>query len=215
MKGLLAIATLALTVVAGAAGAFAQDAVLYEVTEAVSLEGLSVGGVGFTFQSSTATLMGKLKVGSPLCPASLATTAGASTCTIAVTATGRADDNTGVGPVSGTIRVMVQDWNRNDGAEVVAEKATFSGTLDLSPAAQRGVPLGSISGTYKSQGTGLIGGLLSALLSHSGHFKGTFRLPFDSNGQASYLTPAGVVPIAPAELTLGIPAVRLEIDIID
>lgn len=196
--------------VGGASEVAAQDAVLYEVSENVSMK--DQGQRGMVFQSSAATLVGTLRAGTPLCPAWLATATRATSCTLTVSAVANADDDTGIGPVKGSIRVLTQDWNAVDAPEVVVLRATFTGTIDLSQAARQ-IPLGAITGAYDASGVrGTVG---ERYKGHKGNFKGVFRLPFLSGDQPSYLTPGGVVPVLTEELTLGIPSVRLEVTVLD
>jgi hypothetical protein len=196
----------------GAGVAAAQDGVLYEVSENVSMK--DQGQKGLVLQSSSAILMGTLKVGTPLCPAWLGAATGSTFCSLTVNATANADDTTGIGPVKGSIRVVVQDWNKTDGPEVVVIKASFSGTIDLSQAAQQGIPLGAIAGSYDAT-RGVRGTVGEPYKPHSGSFTGVFRLPFLYGDSASYLTPTGIVPVGDEELTLGTPTVRLELTLVN
>jgi hypothetical protein len=200
-------AALSAALVFSAGAAAAPDAVLYEVTENVSMK--AEGDRGMVFQSSEAVLMGRLKSGTPLCPTWLVTATGSTDCTLTVRATAKAGDETGIGPVKGTIRIVVQDGNGVDAAEVVVVKASFSGTIDLSQAAQ-GVPLGSITGQYQASG---VKGTVGEPIKDAGNFDGVFRLPFlhGSDTNASYLTTSGPVLVGADELTLGSPAVKLEV----
>lgn len=192
----------------GAGMAAAQDAVLYEVSENV---GMKDSGQGMVFQSSSATLLGRLNSGTPLCPAWLAKASGSASCNLSINATANADDTTGIGPVRGSIRVVVQDWNQVDAPELVVVKASFSGTIDFSAAAH-GTPIGSITGTY-SNAFGVRGTVGEPLRNESGQFSGVFRLPFlyGAGNVVSYWTTEGVVPVRSDELTLGTPSVRLEV----
>lgn len=187
--------------------AFAADAVLYEVTESVKLSGHNA-----TFKSSAAALSGTLNGGTPLCPTWLLTAYQTTQCGLSVFAIGRADDDTGVGPVDGSLSVVVQDRNTVDGPEVAVIRASINGTIDLSGAFLRGQPVGEIVGGYFARG---VQGTPTNGFRRQGRFKGVFRLPFDNNGTASYLVDGGAVPVGDNERSLGMPAVRLEITFID
>lgn len=202
MTAVLALATALLPLAPGRAQAV--DGMLYEVTEVVEL----TNGTG-SFKSSEAMLIGSIRSGTPLCPAWLATSLGAANCTVAVRAVGRADDVTGIGPVTGTLYVLANKINAVDAAEVKILEGTLVGTMDMSPAFQAGVPRGSIVGTYQVAGTGRS---LLAGRSIRGGFSGTFRLPFSAGGRPSYLLDSGeVVAVQSWEHSVGVPTVRLEI----
>lgn len=187
------------------APAWAVDAVLYEVTEAVK-----VTGKGGAFKSSTATLTGDVASGTALCPTWLTQQYGLNSCTIVVRATGHADDVTGVGPAGGDFDIVIQDWNNADAPEVVVMKGTMQGTIDLSPAFTKQQPLGSITGKFTANG--LSSGALAGARA-SGTFNGTFRLPFRQGGRPSYLLDDGSIVLAqPQEFSLGQAMVRLEVN---
>ncbi len=193
------LSLLGLFVLASATVAFAQDAVLYEVSESVKFEPASV------FRSSSATLGGKVRSGTAICPDSL----GVKECNVTIHATGRADDTTGIGPVNGTFEILVQDWNTADAPEVPVLRGTLVGTIDLSPAFIQRIPLGHITGQFN--GNGLTATPL-ANVKAAGSFTGTFRLPFWNGGVASYLMDNGsVVPVQGYEYSLGDATVRLEL----
>ena len=187
------------------APAFAVDAILYEVTEAVK-----VTGKGGAFKSSTATLTGEIAAGTALCPTWLTQQYNLATCTIVVRATGRADDTTGIGPAGGDFDIVIQDWNNADAPELVVMKGNIQGTIDLSPAFTKQQPLGSITGRFNANG--LSQGAMAGSKA-SGTFTGTFRLPFRQGGRASYLMDDGSVVLAqPQEFSLGQAMVRLEVN---
>lgn len=189
-----------------ASPAGAADAVLYELTEAVKIE-----DAAGRFKSSQATLAGTIAAGTPLCPRSLVAQVRASNCSLTVRAVGKADDATGTGPVTADIQVLVQDANQVDAPEVVVIKGRVHGTLDMSPAFLRQIPLGSITGRFTASG---VPGSPAAGFSGSGAFNGVFRIPFEHNGRPSYLLDNGSIePVRSHERALGIPTVRLEIDL--
>ncbi len=189
---------------------------LYEVTETVHF---GADGLRVT-RNADAVLMGFAPLGTPLCPMkALVTNPAAQTCTVAGTGTdsvsvaGASVD--GKGPVSGTFAVVVNAPGNSSVhvPDLPLLKGTFSGINDLSPAILYGVPLGSISGTFKIDGD-----------PHEVPFTGTFRLPFalDRQGRAKepddekedtfYLGDDGrLMPVQPFERVLGFPPVRLEV----
>jgi hypothetical protein len=183
--------------------AVAADAVLYEVTEAVRL------GKGGSFKSSKATLAGVAAPGTSICPTWLATQLEVDGCTISVTAVGKADDNSGFGPVSGTFDVLMQDVNNVDMPEIVIMRGNLSGTLDLSPAFVDKKPRGTIAGDFQASG---VAGTVMAGQRANGRFTGVFRIPFRANGKPSYLMDDGSVTLVlPGEFILGSAMVRLEL----
>jgi hypothetical protein len=179
----------------------AQDVVLYEISEAVKVNGKTA-----SFNSSEAVLMGWARAGTPVCPLDL----GLSVCAVTVRAIGKASDDTGIGPVDGKFSVMVQYFNPFDAAELAVITGKISGDLDLSPIFLRKTPLGTVTGTYDLKG------VKDTVLNHynqKGRFTGTFRLPFDHNGVVSYMMDDGsIVPVQqPQETSLNVPTVRLEL----
>jgi len=204
---LSAVLVLAAVVVAAPTPARAVDVVLYEVTEAVRL------GKGGSFKSSKATLAGMAAPGTVLCPVWLATQPQIEMCTVTVNAIGRADDNTGIGPVTGTFDILMQDANNIDAPEIVIMRGSLSGMLDLSPAFVDKKPHGTVTGEFTAHGVAE-----TVLAGHRarGRFDGTFRLPFRSNGRPSYMMDDGsVIPVQPMEFMLGGAMVRIELTFSD
>ena len=184
--------------------AHAVDGMLYEVSEAIDLKSNGKG-----FKSSEATLSGRIKAGTPLCPSSVATELGTDSCWVIVHATGGADDSSGVGPVRGTIFVLAEFRNAADAPELKILSADFDGQLDLSPAFFQQIPRGTITGKYSARGekNSIMDGYKI-----QGAFQGVFRIPFLNGQQASYLLDDGrVVPLAPNEYSVGQPTPRLEL----
>jgi len=210
MRKILAGYLVAMCCVLGAAStARATDVTLYEVSEAVKLDA-SKGG---KFRRSEGTLTGWAEAGTVLCPQFIVdaldqTTATTKVCGLSVDATGRADDVTGIGPVSGTVTVMIQDKNELDAPEILVISGKMTGIMDMSPAFQNGQPLGSITGTFSVHG---VNGTIAKGYKAAGNFSGTFRIPFALEGVPQYLTDAGPVAIASSEYVLSYPAVRLEV----
>jgi len=206
IKGVLL--ALALTAPAGLAmlppKAHAADGTLYEVSEAIDLKSNGKG-----FKSSEATLSGRIKSGTPLCPSWVTTALGTDSCWIIVHATGAADDTSGVGPVRGTMFVMAEFRNAADAPELKILSADFDGQLDLTPAFFQGIPRGTIAGKYSARGetNSIMDGYKT-----QGSFQGVFRLPFLIGQQAFYLLDDGrVVPLEFGEYSVGRPTPRLEV----
>jgi hypothetical protein len=182
----------------------AADGTLYEVSEAINLKSNGKG-----FKSSEATLSGRIKSGTPLCPAWVTTALGSDSCWIVVHATGGADDTSGVGPVRGTMFVMAEFRNTADAPELEILSADFSGQLDLSAAFFQQIPRGTIVGKYSARGekNSIMDGYKI-----QGSFEGIFRIPFLYGQQPSYLLDDGrVVPLAVEEYSIGQPTPRLEL----
>ena len=205
---------------AGQRSAREQDALtngtrLYEVTETVHF---GANGMTVTSRDAVAILMGFAPVGTPLCPAeALVTNPAARTCTV----TGRGQDSvslaTGTGDVWGTFAVVVNAPGNSavHVPDLPLMTGTFKGTNDLSPAVLRGVPLGSIRGTFVIDNDPSKTPI---------PFTGTFRLPFalDLTGgvkepeneqeDAYYLSDDGTLTrVRSYERSLGFPSVRLEV----
>jgi hypothetical protein len=190
-------------VLIGPAAARAADVVLYEVTEAVRL------GKSGSFKSSKATLSGVAAPGTTICPTWLATQLLVDGCTVTVTAVGRADDASGIGPVTGTFDVLMQDANNVDAPEIVIMRGNLSGTLDMSPAFVDKKPRGTVTGEFDA--SGIAGSVMTGQRAR-GRFDGVFRIPFRSGGKAAYLLDDGSVTLVQAgEFLLGSAMVRLEL----
>ena len=187
------------------------DAVLYEVSENMYLldaAGNVVAPESAVRRKADASLYGWSRLGNPLCPLDvLVTNAKAHTCSVTAAGTDDLALSTGTGGVSGTFAVVLQDDNNADSPEFVIMNGGFKGAMDLSKR-----PLGKISGTFVPTGT-----------TEPTPFCGTFRLPFSVVGgtrvgllryaQAYYLADdfKTLIPVHPAELSLGMATVRLEL----
>jgi len=178
-----------------------SGAVLYEITENLSLKALKGGQ-----RKATSQLMGTALVGTPLCPAALAQ--GALTCTINATGSDTISLATGLGSFGGTFTIVVQGDNRVDSPELVVGRGHFSGKIDFSPVFLNNppVPLGSVVGEMALSGSRPVA------------FTGVFRLPFVYPPLAGdtplFLidpTKFGVEPVAANEMAVGYPTVKLEI----
>jgi hypothetical protein len=203
-RGFLTLLALTLPLLVGAAGAQAQDAVLYEVTETMKIRLHPAGGR----RVATAALMGWVNADTPLCPAALAGEAGK--CTVIAFATDNIDLATGRGPVQGRFAVVVQGDNPVDAPELAVLRGEISGTVDLSRVAS-GKPLGFLDGRWSARG---VDGTPMAGFRGRGRLSGIFRLPFVPcpTCDPSYLADGGGVrPLDPEEYSLGLPTVRLEL----
>lgn len=207
----LSLLVFAVGLLVGPAVADAQQAILYELTENMTLS--PEGGVAHRL--ATAALQGWAKVGTPLCPAEvLITNPRTQTCTVTAVGSDDVSTVTGTGTVSGTYAVVVQGDNSVDAPEYVVQTGTFTGVMDLSPAVLGLAPLG-----YISNGQFTIDGYPGYTIP----FNGTFRLPFalSQKGEkrkprpqdhAYYLSDAfQPFAVRPRETSLGWPTVRFEV----
>jgi hypothetical protein len=189
------------------------EAVLYEVTENMYLiddHGNLVLPQDATRRQADASLFGWARVGNLLCPSALlVTNPRAETCSVTADGIDNLSLTTGKGDVTGTFAVVVQDDNAVDAAEYVVMNGAFRGDMDLSIR-----PLGKVIGTFTPAGG-----------AEAVKFCGTFRLPFSigragkremprRNAAAFYLADNGtsLIPVQKAELSLGMPTVRLELN---
>jgi hypothetical protein len=206
----------------GPAPALAKsDAVLYEVTEDMYLSVRDANGRIMNYVSdprqatdrqAVAQLSGWAKIGTPLCPAWVASISNATQCTINAKGSDDLSLTTGKGTLSGSYAVVVQGDNSVDAPEFVIITGTFSGDADLSMAMAGQAPIGFIT-----NGVATIDGSDAAF-----KFTGTFRLPFalDDSGRrnparrdrdAYYMSDDGPMKVKSNERSLGVPTVRLEI----
>ena len=189
------------------------EAVLYEVTENMYLiddNGNVVLPQSATRRQADASLFGWSRVGNLLCPSVLlVTNPRAETCSVTADGIDNLSLLTGKGAVTGTFAVVVQDDNAVDAPEFVVMNGNFRGDMDLSIR-----PLGKVVGTFTPAGG-----------TQPVKFCGTFRLPFSvgragkreqprRNAAAFYLADDGksLTPVHKAELSLGMPTVRLELN---
>ncbi len=189
--------------------AYAQQAVLYELTENAQVS--MTGGV--YGRHAHAALQGWATVGTPVCPqAVLLLSPSAKTCIITAVGTDVIDLATGKGTLSGTWATVVQLDNPVDAPEAVVLSGSFTGDVDLSLAINKVAPLG-----FVTDGKFTINSLNATL-----GFSGTFRLPFAlqqgkrvtplQNQAAHYLDDRGLpFPVTLNERALGWPAVRFEV----
>lgn len=206
-----------LLLLGGPGSAAAQNAVLYEVSETMKIEVRAPD----LYRVGTASLVGVIGAGPSICPAWLAQMLKITRCDLTATATSDINVATGTGTVSGKFWVVVHGDNPVDGAEAVIASGELRGTMDLSLALRGAAPLGALVGTWEAVGgPGPLSGVKA-----EGQVTGTFRLPFlvpagcADDGDRSDCTPiyvvpehpAGFVAISPAEMSLGVPTVRLEL----
>ena len=206
-----------LLLLSGPGLAAAQNAVLYEVGETMKIVPRTLG----QYRVAAAALVGTIDAGSPICPVWLAQMLGIARCDLTATATSDINVATGTGTVWGKFWVVVQGDNPVDGAEAVIVSGELRGTIDLSLALRGLAPLGSMVGTWEAAGgPGPLSGVKA-----EGRLTGTFRLPAlgpagcaDDGDPADcavvYVIPehaAGFRALSPAEWSLGVPAVRLEL----
>ena len=171
----------------------ASGAVLYELTENLSLKALRGG-----HRKATSQLMGFALAGTPLCPTALAQ--GAQYCALNATGSDNISLTTGLGNFGGTISVVAQFDNPVDSPEAAIGRGHFSGKMDFSPAVLGGVPLGTVVGEVGLNGSRPV------------PFTGTFRLPVGTVTNAFYLGASGSFePVLANEQALGFPTVKFEI----
>lgn len=203
----------------------AQNGVLYELTESQKIMNRKV-----TKRTDSSALAGWVKPGTPICPADVAQKLGLTRgCYVNVKAINRLNLTSGVGPVSGTFDVLVQDHNAVDAPEIVALSGTLDGQMDLSQAVQNVAPIGTVSGTWDARAAR--GGPMESVGRVRGTFTGVFRLPLIVPSPAGCVTAdgdtstcdqdsldpvyqgasGGFVKVKATEYALGIPAVKLEL----
>jgi hypothetical protein len=191
---------------------------LYEVTEVMKVKSKE-GQRGS--RQATAALMGTMRAGTSLCPASL----GLASCGVAAYASDRINLGTGMGPMKGNFAIVVQGDNPADGPEAVIARGNIEGTIDLSPAflgsdgrpaSGDEAPMGFLVGKWAGKGerNGPLRGLKVG-----GTVTGTFRLPFvhpqlGPTPMYMHLYPQYgpvPVPVRADEYSLGIATVKLEL----
>ncbi len=205
----LAVAVVAILATAGAAQA--GQGVLYEVTEVtvyVDAKGNKAQSPDeAAYRMAYATLSGWVEIENALCPATVRLmNPQAQVCYIIASGVDKLDirptsPDLWKGTVRGFYTVVVQGDNPTDGAELVVQVGTFSGTMDLSAR-----PLGTITGSFRP--------CTGKETCSQYAFRGTFRLPFTlQDGVAYYLADGGqsVIPVGAFEQTLGVPTVRLDL----
>lgn len=190
--------------------AAAQEAMLYELTENVTIT--DDGGV--YGRHAFAALQGWAKVGTPICPYELMfKNPRKYRCTVTAIGSDTVSVLTGKGTISGTWATVIQFDNPVDAPEATVMTGTFKGEIDLSPALAKVAPLGYVSnGVFTIDGSDV-----------EYRFAGTFRLPFtiehgrrrrvDDSRDAYYLADDGKpFHVKKNERALGWPLVRFEVD---
>jgi len=188
----LSLVLLPLMLAALAGTAFAADAVLYELTENMKLNGLRDGSTARRL--ATSALSGTANPGTPLCPFP----AGSKPCSINAIGSDDIDIDTGLGTFKGTVTTVVQGDNGTDGPEFVILRGKFHGKMDFSPAMMNGQPYGAVTG------------IMSLENGRTCTFTGIFYLPFTMPGSSVPLYLPGV-PIQDSEKLFGWPMVKFEI----
>jgi hypothetical protein len=200
---------------------------LYEISERVTFDPQSLDGKFVVFRNAISPLLGFAPLGTPLCPSVLLSTVPhMESCTVIATGTDSVSTVTGLGPVHGTFDVVINAPGNSaiHIPDLPVISGTFTGMNDLSPAVRFGVPLGSITGTFKITQMADASGMLHLVPPVTLAFTGTFRLPFalDRDGwpkkrhhghAAFYLADdlRTLIPIRPGERSISFPAVRLEV----
>lgn len=184
-----------------------SDATLYEATENERFIG-RIGKLLAARQTSprafkaTSQLMGVARRGSPFCPA---TVPGTGHCTVNATGSDSVDLVTGLGSLTGTFTVVVQDTSPEvDSPELVVMKGRFTGKIDFTPALFERLPFGTATGHVAVAGGGTF------------PFTGVFRQPVGDSSFPVYYT--GNLPgsptftlVQPNEFALSFATVRFEI----
>ena len=149
------------------------DARLNEVSETATFKFDS--GNQLRTRQATATLVGKTREGTPICPQTDPPIAVNGYCTMSVTASDLIRGDTGQGSVSGDFYVLGPGDNPHDGDERILIQGTLRGKIDLAPALLFQTPLGYLIDA-SLHGRGAKGGPLAGEV-FKADFKGIFRLP--------------------------------------
>src|SRR5262245_8981116 len=220
LQVLCSVVSLAL---AGLAAAPAQagnnsDAVFYELTENMSIDGNTRVGAG--------SLAGDAKVGTPLCPDVLIALliqngliAGSIPCYVTADGEDRIDLTTGAGTLTARVSVTIEMDNPVDAPEFVVMTGSLSGSMQVMDAKNR---LISMWGTWTPET--VLGYPASAFGLGPKSFTGKVRLPFVTdevgnhrkprrNERAYYLTDDGKLNrVQNKEESLGQATARFELD---
>ena len=200
---------------------------LYEISERVTFDPMSVDGTFVIFRNATSPLLGFAELGTPLCPSRLLITVPKlKRCTISARGTDHVSTRTGTGPVNGKFDVVIHAPGNSSVhvPNLPIISGTFDGTVDLRQAVFFGVPLGSIAGTFTLEQVADAAGRLSDVPPVTLPFTGTFRLPFaighhgereraEGGHSAFYLADDRItkIPIKSSERSVGFATVRLEL----
>src|SRR2546427_10728585 len=139
------------------AAAYAEDTevaggtgtTLYEISERVTFDPMSVDGHFVIFRNATSPLLGFAEHGTPLCPSTLLITfPKLKRCTIIATGTDHVSTRTGTGPVHGKFDVVINAPGNSSVhvPDLPVISGTFDGTVELSQAGFFGVRLRAADG---------------------------------------------------------------------
>lgn len=184
------------------------DARLNEVSETATFKFESNNQL--RSRQATATLVGKAREGTPICPQTDPPIAVNGYCTLSVTASDLINGHTGQGSVSGDFYVVGLGDNPDDGDERILIQGSLRGKIDLTPALFFQTPLAYLIDA-SLQGRGARGGPLAGQV-FKADLEGIFRLPFKIGNQAYYdCGLAGIQPLTSGDMSLDTPTVLLEI----
>jgi hypothetical protein len=206
---LVALATAILLVPGLALAACPTDpgAILNEVAE-MGMFKLGANGQRKSRQA-TATIVGKAREGTPICPVTNPPIAVGGYCTVSVIASDLIRLDTGQGTVSGNFYVLGDLDNPDDGDDGILIQGTLRGAIDLSPA-----PFGfALLKNASLQGRGAKNTVVANQVFRA-DFEGIFLLPFTRvpGGPAFYLCPGGPLQeLTSKQMSLDTPTVQLEI----
>ena len=163
-------------------------------------------------RQATATIVGKAREGTPICPVTNPPIAVGGYCTVSVIASDLIRLDTGQGTVSGDFYVLGDLDNPDDGDDGILIQGTLRGAIDLSPAfSVPPLPFANLKNA-SLQGRGAKNTVVANQVFRA-DFEGIFRLPFtlEPGGPAYYLCPGGPQPLTSKQMSLDIPTVQLEI----
>jgi len=147
-------------------------------------------------------------------------------CAITLTASNTVDLGTGLGPISGTFKVVLPDPinpHAVDAPELVVMKGSFNGNMDFSPAVISEIPYGTVTGVLLTDSGAPIpfGGVfvmpfgpdpnfpnLCDLINPTGNCYLTYSL---SGVNPLAVTVTGAAPVTPSQRALGYPTARFDI----
>ena len=231
--GVAVLTTLLLWSGTARAQGFTPGAQVYELTETARL----IANRKIDYEVSVSAMMGFARPGSQVCQAQWAGPApgsGGSTdlrdsgpvCAITLTASNTVDLRTGLGPISGTFKVVLPDPinpHAVDAPELVVVKGSFDGNMDFSPAVISGIPYGTVTGVLLTNSGAPIpfGGVfvmpfgpdpnfpnLCDLINPTGNCYLTYSL---SGVNPLVVTVTGAAPVTPSQRALGYPTARFDI----
>jgi len=220
LQALCSAVSLALAVLAAvpAQAGSSNDAVFYELTENMSVDGVTRIGAG--------SLMGDAKVGTPLCPDVLigllianGLIAGSIPCNVVAYGEDRIDMQTGAGTLTARVSVTIEMDNPVDAPEFVVMTGRLDGAMQVVDLKNR---LITMSGTWTPES--VLGQDASLLGLAPATFTGKVRLPFVTdevgkhrkprrNERAYYLgDDSKLIRVHNKEESLGMATARFELD---